>query len=183
MGHVLNKLAVASQRAPGLRSFQFLNSNDQHKLEAFFLSFDFDQRRAYFGGGISDQSVRNYCGTIDWDHTTAIARTGPYCPEAIALVVSLLSNAACAELSIACPLLCDQRPIVAALLDLAIEIGSLQHRTLIVNRELANPELLSLLHDSELARFDREHVEIDLAAGHSIAAAPLFAVKATETSL
>ena len=183
MGYVLNKLAVASQRAPGLRSFQFLNSNDLHKLEAFFLSFDFDQRRAHFGGGVSDQSVRNYCGMIDWDHTTAIARTGPYCPEAIALVVSLLSNDASAELSIACPLLCDQRPIVAGLLDLAIEIGSLQHRTLIVNRELANPELLSLLRDSDLARFDREHVEINLAAGHSKTAAPLSAIKATETSL
>jgi len=91
MVYVLNKLAVASQRAPGLRSFQFMNSNDLHKLEAFFLSFDFDQRRAYFGGGVSDQSVRNYCGMIDWDHTTAIARTGPYCPEAIALVGDSLS--------------------------------------------------------------------------------------------
>src|SRR5882724_6956106 len=49
MVYVLNKLAVAPQRAPSLRSFQFLNSNDLHKLEAFFLSFDFDQRRAYFG--------------------------------------------------------------------------------------------------------------------------------------
>ena len=69
------------------------------------------------------------------------------------------------------------------LLDLAIEIGSLQHRTLIVNRDLANPALLSLLRDSDLARFDCEHVEIDLAAGHSITAAPLFAIKAAETSL
>jgi len=156
MGYVLNKLAVASQRAPGVRSFQFLNSNDLHKLEAFFLSFDFDQRRAYFGGGVSDQSVRNYCGTIDWGHTTAIARTGPYCPEAIALVVSLLSNDAC---------------IIAALLDLAIEIGALQYRTLIVNRELANPELLSLLRDSDLTRSDCETVEINLADGHSRTAA------------
>jgi hypothetical protein len=172
MGYGLKKLAVASQRAPGLRSFQFLNSNDLFKLEAFFLSFDFDQRRAYFGGAVSDQSVRNYCGTIDWNHTTAIARTGrPYCPEAIALMVSLLSNNARAELSIACPLSCDQRPIIAALLDLAIEIGSLQYRKLIVNRELAGPELLSLLRDSDLARFECEHVEINLAAEHSITAA------------
>ena len=73
--------------------------------------------------------------------------------------------------------------IIATLLDLAIEIGSLQHRTLIVNRELANPELLSLLRDSDLARFDRGHIEIDLAAGHSIRAAPLSAIKAAETSL
>ena len=73
--------------------------------------------------------------------------------------------------------------IIATLLDLAIEIGSLQHRTLIVNRDLANPELLSLLRDSDLARFDREHVEINLAAAHSITAAPLSAIKAAETSL
>jgi len=104
-------------------------------------------------------------------YPTAIARTGPYCPEAIALVVSLLSNDACAELSIACPLLCDQRPIIAALLDLAIEIGALQYRTLIVNREFANPELLSLLRDSDLTRSDCETVEINLADGHSRTAA------------
>jgi len=31
-----------------------------------------------------------------------------------------------------------------------------------VRRELANPDLLSLLRDSELARFGSENVELDL---------------------
>src|SRR6266403_2478864 len=100
MGHVLDKLAVASQRAPGLRSFQFLNSNDLHKLEAFLRSFDFDQRRAYFGGGVSDQSIRNYCRAIDWSATTMIARSGPYCLEAVAVLVSLPPDHADAEFSV-----------------------------------------------------------------------------------
>lgn len=39
------------------RSHQHLSSHDEQRIAAFFLSFDFDQRRAYFGGGISDHSL------------------------------------------------------------------------------------------------------------------------------
>jgi hypothetical protein len=164
MTNILNQLALASRRAAGLRSFQLLSDNDLSRVKAFFLSFDFDQRRACFGGGISDHSIHEYCDAIDWDRTTLIARSGPYCLEAVAILASLASDRSAAELSVACPLLCNQNPIIAELLDLAIEIASLQYEKLIVNRELANPDLMSLLRNSDAARFDCEDVQVDLAA-------------------
>ena len=171
MENVLNHLALASQRAPGLRSFQLLGDRDLPRLDAFFLSFDFDQRRTYFGGGISDQSIREFCRAIDWPTTTIIARSGPYCLEAVAMLVSLPPDHAVVEFSVACPLSCDQRPIVAELLDLAIELGALEYVTLLVRRELAHTDLLSLLRDNDQARFDGNHVELDLAAARPVKAA------------
>ncbi|CAN0388812.1 unnamed protein product, partial [Phaeothamnion confervicola] len=114
-------------------------------LEAFFLAFDFDQRREYFGGGVSDESIRGSCEAIRWTETTIIARSGPYCLEAIATVAAMAPGLRTAELSMACPLSCDRRPIVADLLDLALMIASLSYRQLVVNRELAMRELLALL--------------------------------------
>ena len=171
MANVLDLLALASQRAPGQRSFQILYDRDLPRLDAFFLSFDFDQRRAYFGGGISDQSVRDYCRTIDWGATTVIARSGAYCLEAVAMLVSLPPDHATFEFSIGCPLSCNQRPIIAELLNLAVEIGALKYRTLLVRRELASADLLSLLRDNDQARFDFENVELDLMAAGCINAA------------
>jgi hypothetical protein len=75
---------------------------------------------------------------------------------------SLPPDHAVVELSIGCPLSCNQQPIIAELLNLAIEIGALGYRTLLVRRELANADLLSLLRGNALARFDCENVELDL---------------------
>jgi hypothetical protein len=171
MADVLDRLALASQRAPGLRSFELLCDRDLPRLDAFFLSFDFDQRRAYFGGGVSDQSIREYCRAIDWGTTTMIARSGPYCLEAVAMLVSLPPDHATVEFSVGCPLSCNQRPIIAELLKLAIEVGALWYRTLLVRRELANADLLSLLRDNDRARFDCENIELDLVAARCINAA------------
>ena len=171
MANVLNRLALASQRAPGMRSFELLGDRDLTRLHAFFLSFDFDQRRAYFGGGISDQSIREYCHAVDWTTTTVIARSGPYCLEAVAMLVSLPPDHTIFEFSVGCPLSCNQRPIIAELLDLAIEISALGHRTLLVRRELAHPDLLSLLRGNDQARFAGEKVELDLATAGCIDAA------------
>lgn len=171
MTNVLNLLALASRRAPGLRSYQFLLDHDLPRLHAFLLSFDFDQRRAYFGGGISDQAIGEHCRAIDWETTTLIARSGPYCIEAAAMLVSLPPDHGAVELSIACPLACNQQPIIAELLDLAIEIGALRHRTLLVRRELANVDLLSLLRGNERARFGNESIELDLVAAARVDAA------------
>jgi hypothetical protein len=161
MTNTLNRLALASQRAPGQRTFQLLNHHDLLRIEAFFLSFDFDQRRAYFGGGISDQSIRDHCRAIDWSCTTIIARCGPYCVEAVAVLVSLPPDHV-VELSVGCPLACNQQPIVAELFDLAVKIGARGYWTLLVRRELAHPGLLSLLRETGQARFDGENVELDL---------------------
>src|SRR5882724_2518415 len=89
MESIQTRLALASQRAAGQRSFQILGDHDLPRLDAFFLSFDFDQRRGYFGGGISSQSIRKFCRSIDWNVTTVIARSGPCCLGATAALVSL----------------------------------------------------------------------------------------------
>jgi hypothetical protein len=130
----LNKLAVASQPARGLqsfqsvRSFQILRRHDGARLRAFFLSFDFDQRRAYFGGDVSNQSVCEYCDAIDWDHTTVIARGGPSRLEAVAILKSLPPNHTAADLSIACPQPCCHESFMPELLDLAIDVATLRYR-------------------------------------------------------
>lgn len=165
MGDYVSRLALASQRAPGLRGFQVLGYNDLARLRVFFLTFDFDQRRDYFGGGVSDQSIRDFCTAIRWTETTIIARSGPCCLEAIATVVALAPDMRTAELSMACPLSCDRRPIVADLLDLALMTASLSYRQLVVNRELAMPELLTLLRASPSATFDADIVRIDVPVG------------------
>ena len=171
MTNVLNRLALASQRAPGLRSFELLGDRDVPRLHAFFLSFDFDQRRAYFGGGISDHAVSEYCRAIDWDTTTVIARSGPYCLEAVATLVSLPPEHEAAEFSVGCPLACDQRPIIGELFNLAIEIAAVRHRVLLVRRELANGDLLALLRGNDHARFDDDSVELDLVEARRLTAA------------
>jgi hypothetical protein len=167
MGDFLNTFALASQRAVGLRSFQILGPSDLARFEAFLLAFDFDQRREYFGGGVSDASVRDHCKAIRWAETTIVARSGPYCLEAVAIMTALVHAPRCAELSIACPLSCDRRPIVADLLDLALMTASLSYRQLVVDRELAMPELLSLLRASPQATFDGEVVRIAVPLGHA----------------
>jgi hypothetical protein len=130
----LNKLAVESQPARGLqsfqrlRSFQILRRHDGARLRAFFLSFDFDQRRAYFGGDISNQSVCEYCDAIDWDHTTVIARGGPSGLEAVAILKSLPPNHTTADLSIACPQPCSHESFMPELLDVAVDVATLRYR-------------------------------------------------------
>jgi hypothetical protein len=162
MGNILNELTVVSQHARGFQSFQILSCRDGDRLRCFFLSFDFDQRRAYFGGGVSDQSVSEYCDTIDWDHTTVIARGGPYSLAATAILTSLAPSHTAADLSIACPLLCDHERVVAELLDLAVDVAALRYQRLIVSRELANPDLLALLREYQAARFGCENIEVHL---------------------
>jgi hypothetical protein len=131
MESTLSRLAVASQRAPGLRSFQILKRHDELRLRAFFLSFDFDQRRAYFGGGMSDPAIREYCETIDWENMTIIARSGPACIDAVVILASLPPAHTTAKLSLACPLPGNQAQVVRELLNLAIDVAALRFRKLI----------------------------------------------------
>jgi hypothetical protein len=159
----LSRLAATSQRPPDFRSHQILKRYDEVRLRAFFLSFDFDQRRAYFGGGMSDQSIGDYCASMDWDHTTVIARSGPIHLEAVAILISLPPAHTSVELSIACLPVGDHERIVAELLATSLDVAALRHRTLIVNREFANPDLPALLRENPAAHFRCETIEIDLA--------------------
>ena len=78
------------------------------------------------------------------------------------MLVSLPPDHGVAELSIGCPLDCNQQRIVAELLQLAIEFGSLRYRTLLVRRELAHADLLHLLRENGKALFDHENVQLDV---------------------
>jgi hypothetical protein len=162
MESALSRLAVALQRAPGFRSFQILKRHDELRLRAFFLSFDFDQRRAYFGGGMSDPAIREYCETIDWENMTIIARSGSACIDAVVILASLPPAHTTAKLSLACLLSGNQAQVVRELLDLAIDVAAPRFRKLIGGRGLANPELQALLREDQTARFNCEHVEIHL---------------------
>lgn len=159
-------LALASHRTSartsGARSFQLLNRHDQPRIEAFFLSFDFDQRRSFFGAGMSDAAIRNYCCDIDWNLTAIIARSGPCCIEALAMLVSIAPRHTLAEFHVASPLLCDQRTLINELAELAIELGACRYQALIVSRELAHPTLLAVLRENPFATFDSDAVRLDL---------------------
>ena len=139
------QLATASQGVNGGRSFQLLTRHDSLKLEAFFLAMTFDQRRACFGGGMSDEAVVAFCRTIDWPRTLIIGRMGPYCPEAIAMVCPLDDEADTAVLSLACPLDCDRSVIIRTLIDLAICAAAPFYRVLVVQRELTPPDVVNAL--------------------------------------
>lgn len=147
MGAFQTRLAVASRRVNGGRSFQLLTRHDCQKLEAFFLAMTFDQRRDCFAGGMSDEAVVAFCRTIDWARAIVVGRTGPYCPEAVAIVTPLDDDANTAELSLACPLDCDRSAIIRTLVDLAIGAASPFYRLLVVQRELTPPDIVRALVD------------------------------------
>jgi hypothetical protein len=168
---IIEELDLASHRAPGLRKFQLLDRHDRARFEAFLLSFDFDQRRAHFGCGVSDESIRNHCRAIDWMLTTIVARSGPCCLEAVAILASSPYDPATAELAVACPLACDQRAIVAELAELAIVVGAVKHRSLIVPRDGIHPDLVTVLREKPFVRFDSASIRIELWARTGDAAA------------
>lgn len=161
MQDLLSGFAAPPRRGSPMRAVQILSYSDRPRLEAFFLAFNFDQRREYFGGGVSDESIRDYCRAIQWSETTVIARSCGACLEAAAIVTATASQGI-AELSIACAPDCDRQSMVADLLDLSLTAASLNYLQLIVNYERAMPELLRLLHRSPSAVFDVGIVRVDV---------------------
>ena len=55
---------------------RLLSRNDVDLLTVFYLGLTFDERRARFGGGISDHAVRHYCRSIAWDDVVVAAIAG-----------------------------------------------------------------------------------------------------------
>jgi len=155
-----NTNVAASQRVARARSCQHLDFHDAPRIAAFFLCFDFDQRRSYFGGGVSDQAVRQYCQRIDWTTTDMIGRSGSYCLEALALITEVPMNRTRGELAIACPLACRQRNILSDLMTSAIEFGLSKYCTLVVHRELAHPDLVAKLRESGCAITRGDEIEL-----------------------
>lgn len=145
MGAFQTRLVIASQSTSGGRSFQLLTHHDSPRLESFFLAMTFDQRRCCFGGGLSDDAITRFCRTIDWERVLIIGRTGPYCPEAVAMISALSTDATTAELSIICPLDCDRSAIIRTLRDLAVCAAVARYRKLVVHRELSPPDIVRTL--------------------------------------
>jgi hypothetical protein len=144
-----------------MRGFQILSHRDRPRLEAFFLAFDFDERRQYFGGGMSDDSIRDYCRSFHWNETTIIARSCGASLDAVA-VIATTASPRIAELSVACASGSDREALVADLLDLALAAASLSYSQLIVAHQKAMPELLALLQRSPFAVFDVDAVHVDV---------------------
>jgi hypothetical protein len=161
MRHFPSSVATPPQRTSPTRGFQVLSYRDRPRLEAFFLAFDFSQRREYFGNCISDESIRDYCRAIHWSETTIIARSFGARLEAVATITATASRRI-AELSIACAAECDRQSTVSDLLDLSLTAASLNYMQLIVDYERAMPELLALLHRSPFAVFDVDIVRVDV---------------------
>jgi hypothetical protein len=143
MGDFIKGLATAPHHS-SMRGFQVLSHRDLARLETFFLAFDFDQRRKYFGDGMSEAAIRQFCRTIPWNETTAIACAAASNLDAIA-VLTAPADQRTAELSIACAASCDAPATTADLLDLALTVASLSYSELIVHRACATSELLALL--------------------------------------
>ena len=161
MGDFLSEFAMPPQRTYGMRGFQILSHRDRPRLEAFFLAFDVDQRREYFGGRVSDDLIRDYCSAIRWNDTTIIARSCGARLDAVAILTATASRRI-AELSMACAPTCERQPLVADLLDLALAAASLSYSQLIIRCERAMPELLTQLHPSPFAIFDVDIVRVDV---------------------
>jgi hypothetical protein len=161
MGDFRSEFAVPPQRTYGMRGFQILSHKDRPRLEAFFLALDLDQRREYFGRGVSDDQIRDYCRAIRWNETTIIARSCSARLEAVAILTATAIKRI-AELSMACASTCDRQPMVAELLDLALAAASLSYSQIIISSEHAMPELLAQLHPSPFAIFDVDVVRIDV---------------------
>jgi hypothetical protein len=155
--------AISLKQVSVGRSYQHLSSHDQPRIAAFFLSFDFDQRRAYFGGGVSDHSIMEHCRSIDWTATDMIG-AGRYCLEAVAVIVALPPDYAGAELAVACPLFCDQRRITAELLANVTEFAVTKYRKLVARREFAHPDLIAELRQGAPSTYCEEEIEFDLCA-------------------
>lgn len=162
MGDFIRGFAMASGQ--DATCFQVLSQKDLPRLEAFFLSLDFDQRQTYFGGGISDASLRNYCRAIHWSDTTIIARSSGAGLEAIAMITATQGQRT-AELAMACAPARDRQAIVADLLDLALTAASLSYSRLVVRRSRATPELLALLSRFESAVVDGDIIRIVVPLG------------------
>ena len=145
------------------RSLQFLTANDADKLGAFYLSLDFDSRRARFGGGQSDQSIVKYCRTVDWRRAIIIARAGSYLLDAVLEVHPLSENWDRAEITLTSPLDCDRHHIFAELLQLAaLTAGGRGCKTFLMYLDDGCFDVLGSLGDIGRKSRDGEVLSLDI---------------------
>jgi hypothetical protein len=101
-------------------SFKSLTAGElQSSLLAFYLGLGFDERRARFGGGVSDDSIRRHCRRLDPDRSIVLACAGPSGLMAAIELHSLSSGWEDCELALAECAAADRTTIVTHLLQLA----------------------------------------------------------------
>jgi hypothetical protein len=153
------EIRTSELSTPRSYCFRSLDQQDWTTLKAFFLARDFDQRRSYFGGGLSDRAIAEFCDTIDWDRMTIVARSTSHRLEALALIAYISPACETAELSMLCSPCCDRSTTVGNLFDLARATVS-SCCELIIHREFAMPELLHLVHERSIGAFAADEVRI-----------------------
>jgi hypothetical protein len=145
--------------APNATSFRQLGPPDGAKLRAFFVSLDFDQRRSYFGGALSDQAITEFCEAVDWNRMAIVACSTPNCLEAIAFISYIRPSCETAELAMACSLNCDRSTTVGDLFDLVTAMAP-AHCELIIHREFAMPELIHLALERSIGEIAVDEIKI-----------------------
>jgi hypothetical protein len=120
-GDMKNSNAVEFSRSEdSTLSFKALKPEDLNSLLlSFYLSLDFDARRARFGGGLSDDAIRQHCRQLDPNRTIVLACSGPAGLLAAIELHALSFGWGDVELAIAECAATDQRTIIAQLLQLA----------------------------------------------------------------
>ena len=101
------------------REFRALCPVDTPKILQFYLGMNFQQRRARFGGAVSDDSIRHFCRQMDWHKTIVVGRERGYCLEAVIEIHSLNANWEIAEIAVANIMPAGGSRINAALLQIA----------------------------------------------------------------
>jgi hypothetical protein len=144
---------------PSGYSFKLLSRQDQAKLEDFFLSLNFDQRRSYFAGSLSNLAIAGFCKTIDWIHTKIIASCIRDRMNGMAVLSCTPPNFETAELSIVCSGGRDHPIIVSDLFDLAMAIAPLRCEVSIL-RDFAMPELIQLIRERGVGTFMADEIRI-----------------------
>jgi hypothetical protein len=145
--------------APSGYSFKLLGRHDQAKLEDFFLSLNFDQRRSYFAGSLSNLAIAGFCETIDWIHTRIIASCILDRLNGMAVLSYTPPNFETAELSIVYSGGRDHPIVVSDLFDLAMTIAPPRCEVSIL-RDFAMPELIQLIRERGIGTFMADEIRI-----------------------
>jgi hypothetical protein len=145
--------------APSGYSFRLLGRQDQAKLKDFFLSLNFDQRRSYFAGSLSNLAIAGFCETIDWIDTKIIASCILDRMNGIAVLSYAPPNFETAELSIVCSGGRDRPIVVSELFDLAMAIAPPRCEVSIL-RDFAMPELVQLIRERGIGTFMTDEIRI-----------------------
>ena len=145
------------------RTSRILSSLDAGRLLQFYQGLNFHQRRARFGAAISNESIAQFCQSIDWNSVIIIGRVRAYCLEAVVEIHPLCSAWRDAEITMANVVPIGRDRIFAQLLQLAaFAAGDRGCSILMMLLTPEDREWLPLLADLGTAVIDNNHLSVDL---------------------